>query len=153
MIRRDLSTKENRKFWSGVKKTARKAPKLRYTLNSNIERLNKNIDEYMDGYHAVYVDEPYQFIKELKDSNRDFFISRRQSMRVVLDYPLSGTFEFKFNRYKGFRSSDIIDIISKAYHKVYSDESKYGVWGHSILDLVIGKIIIKGDKIMPDIGS
>ena len=63
-----------------------------------------------------------------------------------IDYPLAPDkaqkfqFTWKENRF------DLCRQICEAYHSIYEEKEKYGVWGHDIGDLVIEQLQIDTEK-------
>jgi hypothetical protein len=86
------------------------------------------------------------------------------SVTLVIDYPLEHRAFFEITTtQQGFSRKELIEAISKRYHEVYEEESKtqtaptessptvmnrgrsngkYGIWGHSISDLVLDSVSI-----------
>lgn len=61
--------------------------------------------------------------------------------KLVINYPLKGAVLFTISLID-LTWIELLNIISKAYNFVYNNEIDFGVWGHSIGDLVLSKIKI-----------
>lgn len=86
----------------------------------------------------------------------DVFLPANEEFTLTIDYPLSNAAKFKIKSGKtGMGTAKLIDKICKLYHKVYENEEKYGIWGHSIDDLNLEGIKVNFVKksITIDIGS
>jgi len=70
---------------------------------------------------------------------------------LYLDYPLSVVIKEQI-KFKSLH--ELIKEIRKVYKEIYKKPNEYGVWGHSIFDLVIESIIIYEDNLIEvNIGS
>ncbi len=95
--------------------------------------------------------------------NADELVLKYRRIRLVIDYPLTTTAVFEMTTEKqGFSRSELISIISKKYHRIYSEEEKtmtnsasksvrtienrqetngkYGICCHDITDLDVSEI-------------
>ena len=72
---------------------------------------------------------------------------RRGKYTVIIDYPLD--VEYKFVVSGPMTAYDVCVLVAKEYAKIYrsaSSQTKWGIWGHSIDDLTIGKLIVNHRK-------
>lgn len=68
----------------------------------------------------------------------DIFLPPNENFVLIIDYPLNIAAEFKFDTGKaGLGFAGIVNKIANAYSKIYDNEEKYGVYGHSFNDLVL----------------
>ena len=81
-------------------------------------------------YHAILVHQA-----TLKMSYE--LIVARPVITIEFDYPLHNPTKLTFCRPTGFTRRDLIACVHKGYEKIYSNIRKYGVWGHSMSDLVL----------------
>jgi len=84
-----------------------------------------------------------------------------KALTIVFDYPLTREARLEFKSETGFTRSEIIECIRAGYRKIYAEDggeyapdlpcwmaapgSKWGIWGHSIVDLVIDRVDIDSD--------
>jgi hypothetical protein len=62
---------------------------------------------------------------------------------LKITYPLSNVYKKKFTTGEnGMSRQDFVDMCCEAYHEIYENEEKYGVWGHYIEDLTIHTLFI-----------
>jgi hypothetical protein len=72
---------------------------------------------------------------------------------LKLTYPLSEPYVAEIEAPSGLTTVGVINQIVQAYHEIYRDPQRYGVWGHEIGDLVIEAIEVRGNKISAWVGS
>ena len=118
----------------------------------------------------VPIKNPEKFIADLID--KDKIVVKQNDAVLVIDYPLENPIEIeiKSEDSNGFKKSELIEIISREYKRIYQEEEdsaqiktipknerkgvinrnktngKYGIWGHDIDDLVLSAIIVKKTK-------
>jgi hypothetical protein len=80
-------------------------------------------------------------------------VTKRETIRIVLDYPLEKAVTFTFHNKGGFSLAKIIFLIQKTYRKIYENTEKYEVWGHGIGELFLESISINGDLVEVGMGS
>ena len=100
--------------------------------------------------------------------NEKKYIADHPEVDCVIDYPLSRPCKFKIKFNKWITPLDVIDQICKKYQEIYKEEDKtaimeirsentpclnrsrtdgkWGIWGHSIEDLVIERLYLDTDK-------
>lgn len=96
-----------------------------------------------------YYDEKDQFNdesakKDVKECNpKEVVLAPNKTFTLVIDYPTSTPYKAKIKTgKKGLSRIKLTEVICKHYRKMYAEEdessdSKYGIWGHSIGDLVL----------------
>jgi hypothetical protein len=121
-----------------------------------------NLQDYEDGKVPwIRVDSPQVDIANL--IGKDEVVIPETKVTVIIDYPLSTSYEFELISKKGFTRKQLINEISNHYHQLYDEEEKtatvktvplkdrkiynrnqtngkYGIWGHDIGDLVLDEI-------------
>lgn len=98
-----------------------------------------------------------------------------EQINIKFDYPLNKEVIFNFQKFGGFTLPDLVENIRSGYAKIYKEEEAvasdpgniqgtlnraesngpYGIWGHTIRDLVIEGIWynIETKTVKLDIGS
>lgn len=92
-----------------------------------------------------------------KKVDADETVLTKGTYTLVIDYPLTSTYKQKFTT-KGMTRRGLVNLIVKAYHKIYDAEDKdvgkktghiegmlnratsagrYGIWGHDLGDLML----------------
>ncbi|WP_332736279.1 hypothetical protein [Flavihumibacter sp.] len=95
---------------------------------------------------------------------KDEVVIKENSVKIIIDYPLTNQYEFTLTSNKGFTRQQLLEEISFNYFKIYEEEEKsatvktipidkrttmynrnqtngiYGIWGHDIADLVLSEI-------------
>lgn len=61
--------------------------------------------------------------------------------KLVINYPLKGAVLFTISLID-LTWIELLNIISKAYNFIYNNKIDFGIWGHSIGDLLLSKINI-----------
>lgn len=93
-------------------------------------------------------------IREGKVKNGSKKITDQSSIIVVCDYPLDGEYEFTLKSSGGFTKQQFYSKLRDLYSTIiYKNANKYGIWGHSIRDLSLESVSIRGGKYYPNIGS
>ena len=96
--------------------------------------------------------------------HKDEVVIKDNSVKIIIDYPLTNQYEFTLTSIKGFTRQQLLLEISLNYYKLYDEEEKtatvktipidkrtkmynrnqtdgkYGIWGHDIADLVLEEI-------------
>ncbi|KAK9829649.1 hypothetical protein WJX72_007101 [[Myrmecia] bisecta] len=114
----------------------------------------------------TYLADPTRDIQNLKDA--DEVVIQESSIRVVVDYPLSGEFVFQVVPPDGlqyFTRATLAIAIAMLYQKLYEEEDqtspkvagvipgvynrecsagKYGIWGHGLGDLSLQGVYKRG---------
>jgi hypothetical protein len=95
---------------------------------------------------------------------KDEIVIKENSVKIIIDYPLTNQYEFTLTSNKGFTREQLLAEISLHYFKLYEEEEnsatvktipidkrtkmynrnqtngKYGIWGHDIADLDLSEI-------------
>jgi hypothetical protein len=115
----------------------------------------------------IALDNPIDDIQQLAD--RDSLVIDATTVTLLLDYPLIKEFSFELKSPDGFTKGELVQMISKQYHEVYSIEEasasiktvppdkrvgmynrnitngKFGIWGHDLSDLVLSEVRLHRD--------
>ena len=101
---------------------------------------------------------PYWYKKELseeekeimEESDPDDVILFEGNYNIVIDYPLRNKFERIIKVPKeGLKRKDLAALISEFYQEIYENPELYGVWGHSLDDLLVhGVELIEEDNLL-----
>ena len=107
---------------------------------------------------------PEKDIPQLVD--RSSVVIPESEVTILLDYPLTRSYQFNVKSKDGFTREQLLNYISGAYYKVYKEEEQsatvktiptekrtttynrnrtdgmYGIWGHDIADLVLSEIVV-----------
>jgi hypothetical protein len=77
----------------------------------------------------------------------DIFLPPDESYKLSITYPLSEeyTCQVKSGK-KGLGFHGIVNAICRAYHHVYRNDNKYGIWGHDMCDLFLERITVDHNK-------
>jgi hypothetical protein len=79
--------------------------------------------------------------KEIKFlAKPDAVMVKKNRIRVQVDYPIRKPVLFDIHAQDpsiGFTRKELALNIGKMYNKVYANADKYGVWGHSMEDLIL----------------
>ncbi|WP_171037000.1 hypothetical protein [Maribacter algarum] len=115
----------------------------------------------------ISIKKPELEIKNLIGKND--IVLKTAKASLVIDYPLEKPvlIEIKSANASGFTRKELVEIISKVYHRIYQEEEdsaqtktvpiserqglinrnktdgKYGIWGHDIDDLDLSSIVVK----------
>ena len=124
----------------------------------------KDLKEYEDGIIPfISLDSTQKEIKQLID--KDNIVVPDKKVTIIIDYPLSSEHKFDVTSAGGFTRQQLVEAISKEYHRIYEEEEatakiktlplakrkmynrnqtdgKYGIWGHDLGDLVLDEILI-----------
>jgi hypothetical protein len=135
---------------------------VRFDIKTN------DLKDYKDGkIPYIRIDSPQVEIKDL--IGKDEVVITQTTVTVVLDYPLTGAYQFQLVSPNGFTRAKLITEISKLYYQLYDEEEatatikttpmkdrkiynrnqtngKYGIWGHDIGDLVLDEIDVYRSK-------
>jgi hypothetical protein len=84
-----------------------------------------------------------------------------QALTIVFKYPLTREARLEFKSETGFTRAEIIECIRAGYRKIYAEDggelapdlpcwmaapgSKWGIWGHSIGDLMVHRVDVDTD--------
>jgi hypothetical protein len=93
--------------------------------------------------------------------NPDARFTELKAVTIVFDYPLTREARLEFKSETGFTRAEITECIRAGYRKIYAEDggeltpnlpcwlpapgSKWGIWGHSIDDLVIERVDVDDD--------
>ena len=101
---------------------------------------------------------PCYRVEEFPDANElinsDQVITRRKTITIRFDYPLTNKTSLTFKRKDGFTVKDFFRCVYQGYKKIYKEEGedpgmiqgmfnrqtshgKYGIWGHVMSDLYL----------------
>jgi hypothetical protein len=81
-----------------------------------------------------------------------------KTYELLIDYPLDNPAKFKIKTgKKGIVLTDLLALIGKFYEKVYETDDNdggetYGIYGHSIDDLNLGRIYVDHNKMLITLG-
>jgi len=82
-------------------------------------------------------------LKRFDSMGEDFakeIVIKSKKITIQVTYPLSTEYEFVMESDNGFSREELYKGVFDAYQEVYKDadtENSYGIWGHSIGDLVL----------------
>ena len=85
----------------------------------------------------------------IKDPSARF--TELKAVTIVFKYPLAREARIGFKSETGFTRAEIIECIRGGYRKIYAEEresapnSKWGIWGHDIGDLMIEGVDVDAD--------
>ena len=96
-------------------------------------------------FHVSY-DNP----EALVDGDREL-VNSTEPIWVEFDYPLNNTYRFQIPSPVTVES--LAAFVQDTYHDIYSEEDKFGIWGHDIGDLVLEGVEIHPGRIELYIGS
>jgi hypothetical protein len=80
-----------------------------------------------------------------KNKGFDIWVEELKTpLRVVIDYPLERPVVMEIgNGGKGYLTfGEFLWHVAKQYERIYEDPEVYGVWGHSIDDLVFERVTV-----------
>lgn len=123
-----------------------------------------------------------EFKEEIEIPVNRLILKPNKKYTLIVDYPLSIPYEKEIQSGRdGMTLKEVINLVVDAYKKIYKEEAKtsklkeesiskrtkgasnlinraetngkYGIWGHSLEDLTITHIIVKGSKIYLSVDS
>lgn len=123
-----------------------------------------------------------EFTEETWIPTNRLILKPNKKYTLIIDYPLSIPYKQEIQSGKdGMTLKEVVDLSVDAYKKIYKEEAKtsklkeesiskrtkgasnlinraetngkYGIWGHSLEDLTITNIIVKGNKIYLSVDS
>jgi L-fucose mutarotase/ribose pyranase (RbsD/FucU family) len=122
-----------------------------------------NLTGFKDGFIPwINLEYPEKELKQLID--KDEVVVNEAKITVIIDYPLTNEYRFELTSTNGFTRKQLVEEISKNYHKIYKKEEastkvktipidkrttvynrnqtngKYGIWGHDLADLALDDI-------------
>lgn len=130
----------------------------------------------------LYDPRDLEFKEEIEIPVNRLILKPNKKYILIIDYPLSTSYEQEIQSGKdGMTLKEVVGLSVDAYQKIYKEEAKtsklkeesiskrtkgasnlinraetngkYGIWGHSIGDLAITHIIVKGSKIYLSVDS
>ena len=133
--------------------------KIEFNVKAN------DIKDYEDGFIPwAEISKPETDIPNLIGRNE--IVIADTLIKIIIDYPLTNSYEFILSSKNGFTRAALLREISKHYYQLYSEEEKsatiktvpvnkrtkmynrnetngkYGIWGHDIADLVLDDILV-----------
>ncbi|KIA91657.1 hypothetical protein OC25_20020 [Pedobacter kyungheensis] len=131
------------------------------TISFKVKTDNKK--DYEDGFIPwASIENAKQDLPNLYEG--DEIVIKENSVKVIIDYPLTNQYEFTITSNDGFSRKQLLSEINLHYFKLYEEEEKsatvktipidkrttmynrnqtngkYGIWGHDIADLVLSAI-------------
>ena len=95
-------------------------------------------------------DEYYRKLaKEIKETKpNEVILPANTTFTIKIDYPLENPFENTFTTGdKGMTRKQVINNVVKWYRHIYTQERKYGIWGHCLGDLILTTLIVEGNRL------
>ncbi len=106
---------------------------MNYTPRSSVY-----YDNYDDRTSALPISATESVIKRMVEPNER--VINHQEIVIQYDYPLGGTYGVEHKRKAGWTREALFKVIQKDYREFYRRPAHYGIWGHSIRDLVVEKV-------------
>jgi len=69
-----------------------------------------------------------------------------KEIRIEFDYPLDETYPMTFSRKGGWTLGQVIQKVIDGYAMIYKNDTRYGIWGHAIGDLVLEGLSVSYPK-------
>jgi len=137
-------------------------------IDFNVKTSNRKAFE--DGMiHSISLEHPEKEMGKL--IGKDSVVITYGRISIIIDYPLTvpDTFNMVAGNNMGFTRKQLLEVISKEYHRIYKEEEatakmktvplaqrkmynrnttdgKYGIWGHDLGDLVLDDILVYKNK-------
>ena len=89
----------------------------------------------------------------IKDPGARF--TELKAVTIVFRYPLTRKARLKFRSETGFTRAEIIECIRSGYRRIYAEEreeSKWGIWGHEMGNLLIESVEVDDDTGIVNLG-
>jgi hypothetical protein len=67
----------------------------------------------------------------------DVLVIPDDEIEIEFDYPMNTRARFSFVNHGGFTRREVFECIKDGYNAIYAEPSRYGIWGHGIIDLCV----------------
>lgn len=148
----------NKKFWNRLSKDFPLWDAEKYFLAVGKGNGRGAIDKeyWLTESHSIPI-EPKQ-TKEYDIVDPDKLVTRKNFVTIRYTYPLGADVDFTFKHKGGFTRKQLFRAIQRGYLKIYREQASgkrdYGIWGHSIGDLVLERVRMNGrGRVFLGIGS
>lgn len=146
-----LAGKVNQHFWDRLDKDFPAWDTTKYYLTVGKGRTYYGIDRdyWTNNMHSIPI-EPIQ-AKEYDIVNPDEIVTHRRSVTIRYTYPLSTEVNLTYKNKQGFTRALLFKCIQRGYLSIYGaygGHNKYGIWGHSLGDLVLERVRINSRGIV-----